>query len=63
MGANPVWALGGTLPGDIAVVLNAPPAQDLIVTDVLITTDTNCEKAYLTLQDGTRVFFAGRTVG
>ena len=54
-GTNPVWAIGGTLPGETRTVLTAPADQDMVVTDVLITGDSGHERAYLNLQDGTRV--------
>ena len=54
-GTNPVWAIGGTLSGDTMMVLTAPADQDMVVTDVLITAEAGHERAYLHLEDGTRV--------
>ena len=54
-GTNPVWAIGGTLPGETRTVLTAPADQDMVVTDVLITIGGGHEKAYLTLADDTLV--------
>ena len=54
-GANPVWAAGGMIDSGAAAYVTAPADQDLVVTDILISTQSSSERVNLTLEDGTDV--------
>ena len=55
MGSNPVWAQGGNFSGGTAGYITAPADQDMVVTDILLSTRYSLERANLTLEDGTNV--------
>jgi hypothetical protein len=59
LGTNPVWASGGDLSSGGVGFIAAPDGQDMVVTDLLISTNSTIERANLTLEDGTNV---GQTI-
>ena len=59
MGTNPVWSRGGSVDSSSVSRINAPADQDMVVTDLLLSTPYHVEWVTLTLEDGTNV---GRAV-
>ena len=59
MGTNPLWSRGGSVDSSSVSRINAPADQDMVVTDLLLSTPYHVEWVTLTLEDGTNV---GRAV-